>query len=69
MSTVGYEIGATIPVQVGKGKMENGKDNTEEVIKDPKSRNEEFGYLAIQTEPTVIKETEKAGKEASEEGR
>lgn len=58
MSTEGYEIGATIPVQVGKGKMEKGEDNTEKIINSPKARNEKFGYLTIQAEPTVKKEKE-----------
>ncbi len=42
-----YEIGATMPIEVGKGKMEKGKDNTQVVIDSPKKRNLEFGYLEI----------------------
>ena len=47
MSKGEYEIGATIPVQVGKGKMEKGKDNTEMTAEDPKTRNEKYGFIEI----------------------
>ena len=47
MNTAGYEIGATIPVQVGKGKMEKGKNHTEITAKDSKTRNEEYSYVGI----------------------
>ena len=47
MSTVGYEVGVTIPVQVGKGKMEKGKNHTEVTAEDSKTRNEKYGFLAV----------------------
>lgn len=47
MNTEGYVIAAMLPVQAGKGKIEKGKDNTEEVIKDPGTRKIEEGFLEI----------------------
>ena len=48
-----YEINATIPMQIGKGKIADAKDNTKEAqLEDPKTRNEKNGYIEIKTEPT-----------------
>ena len=69
MSTVGYEIGATIPVQVGKGKMEKGEENTEKIIAAPKQRNEEYGYITIPTVRTVTKANDEPTKKDAGEGR
>ncbi len=85
MSTGEYEIGASIPVQVGNGKMEKGKDNTEITAENSKSRNKEYGALEIQIaknsekelraylakyDPEKLKEYEsKKAREASDEVR
>lgn len=55
MNTAGYEIGATIPVQVGKGKMEKGKNHTESTVEDAKTRNEKYSFVGIK----ALKDTEK----------
>ena len=56
-----YEIGASIPVQVGKGKLERGKDNTESVAESARKRNEKYGFIEIKAEKNRLK------KEAREE--
>ena len=50
-----YEIGASIPVQAGKGKLEKGKDNTEAVVESAGTRNEKYGFIEIKAEKTPIK--------------
>ena len=55
MNTAGYEIGLTIPVQVGKGKMEKGKNHTEATVEDAKTRNEKYNFVGIK----ALKDTEK----------
>ena len=54
-----YEINATIPMQIGRGKIADAKDNTKEArLEDPKARNEKNGYIEIKTEPTRDREQE-----------
>ena len=55
MNTAGYEIGLTIPVQVGKEKMEKRKNNTEATVEDSKTRNEKYNFVEIK----ALKDTEK----------
>lgn len=66
MRTEGYEVGVTIPVQVGKGKMEKGKDNTQTTVKDPKTRNEEYGFLAVKAFDNVREQHKDEGPEIGE---
>ena len=54
-----YEIGAAIPVQLGRGKMGKGKDNTESVAKSARKRNEEYGFIEIRAENTITKKEER----------
>ena len=49
MNTAAYEIGVTIPVQVGKGKMEKGKDHTEATTEAAKIRNEKYDFIGVKT--------------------
>ena len=54
METSRYEIGVTLPVQVGKGKMEKGKDNTDTTIETAKARQEKYDYVGVK----LLKNTE-----------
>jgi len=55
MNTAPYEIGVTIPVQVGKGKMEKGKDHTEATTEAAKIRNEKYDFVGVK----ILKNSEK----------
>ena len=55
----GYEVNATIPMQIGKGKFEHAKDNTREAtLEDAKTRNKKNGYIEIKAETTKKREEE-----------
>ncbi len=56
MNTAGYEIGLTIPVQVGKGKMEKGKNHTEVTIEDAKERDKKYNFVGIKLSKTTEKD-------------
>ena len=57
-----YEIGASIPVQAGKGKLEKGKDNTEIVAENARERNEKYGFIKIKAENTITKKEAREGR-------
>ena len=57
-----YEIGASIPVQVGKGKLEEGKDNTKSVAESARKRNEKYGFIEIRAENTITRNGEREGR-------
>ena len=59
-----YEVVATIPMQVGRGKFEDGPDNTKKAqLEKPGTRNEKHGYITIQAERTT--EARNKGEEAT----
>ena len=45
--TTDYEIAATFPMQVGKGKIEKPKENGQEVFDSGKARNNKYGFIEI----------------------
>jgi len=55
MSTRNYEVHATLPIQIGNGKIDKPKENTDATIEDPKTRNEKYGFISVKAEPTVTR--------------
>ena len=57
-----YKIYATIPMQVGRGKIADAEKNTREATaEDPKKRNEEYGYIEIPAKTTVRAKNRREG--------
>lgn len=71
MSEKGYEVCATLPMEIGRGKIEDPKENSTSKIESPKERNEKYGFIEIkaQTTRTKIRTKETKSQYNKDEGR